>query len=218
MSRCANSALVFPMKYYDGVCITIDINKINTKLPEILKDAGVSGQNLYEKFCTPQKPFSLQNNKKVKQIFNDLYNSPENMKTAYYKLKVQELVIFLSSLDISEEKIINTHYDQQLKLIHEIHALLTQNLDQYFTIEELSKRYFLNTSALKETFKTVYGSPIASYMKEYRMKSAMELLRTTDYHISEIANNVGYQSQSKFTAAFKNITNILPSEYRKLNR
>jgi AraC-like DNA-binding protein len=87
-----------------------------------------------------------------------------------------------------------------------------------FSRHKSFKKYFLNTSALKEMFKTLYGSPIASYMKEYRMKRAMELLRTTDYHISVIANNVGYQSQSKFTAAFKDITNILPSEYRRLNR
>ncbi len=218
MTRCANSELTFPLHYYNGVSITIDITRITTTLPEILKEAGVSGQNLYQKFCALPKPVFVQQNNKVIQIFNDLYNAPCTMKTAYYKLKVQELIILLLSMDVCEEKIVNPYYEQQVNLINEIHSLLTQNLEQYFTIDELSKKFFINTSALKETFKSVYGAPIASYMKEYRMKKAMELLRTTDYHISEIANNVGYQSQSKFTAAFKDITNLLPSEYRRLNR
>ena len=38
------------------------------------------------------------------------------------------------------------------------------------SFEELSKQYLMNTTTLKSVFKAVYGMPIASYMKEYRMK------------------------------------------------
>lgn len=39
--------------------------------------------------------------------------------------------------------------------------------------------------------------PIASYMKEYRMKQAANMLLHEDKAISEIAAAVGYKSQSK---------------------
>nr|WP_287226964.1 hypothetical protein [Oscillibacter sp.] len=45
---------------------------------------------------------------------------------------------------------------QQTSRIQEIHALLTEHLDRRYTIEELSHRYLLNTSTLKEVFKAVY--------------------------------------------------------------
>ena len=47
------------------------------------------------------------------------------------------------------------------------------------------------------------------------MERAAELLRSTDLSILEIAGRVGYDSQSKFTAAFKSAYQVLPKEYRK---
>ena len=40
---------------------------------------------------------------------------------------------------------------------------------------------------LKSVFKAVYGMPIASYMKEYRMKLASNMLLQEDKSISELA-------------------------------
>ncbi|MDE7266055.1 MAG: helix-turn-helix domain-containing protein, partial [Lachnospiraceae bacterium] len=40
--------------------------------------------------------------------------------------------------------------------------------------------------------------------------------KETDQSIAEIAKAVGYDSQSKFTAAFKEYFKVLPREYRKL--
>ena len=86
------------------------------------------------------------------------------------------------------------------------------------SFEELSKQYLMNTTTLKSVFKAVYGMPIASYMKEYRMKSASNMLLHEDKSISEIAAAVGYKSQSKFTSAFRDIFQILPTAYQKLYR
>ena len=89
---------------------------------------------------------------------------------------------------------------------------------RHYTIEELSKQYLMNTTTLKSVFKAVYGMPIASYMKEYRMKSTSNMLLQEDKSISEIAAAVGYKSQSKFTSAFRDIFQILPTAYQKLYR
>lgn len=73
----------------------------------------------------------------------------------------------------------------------------------------------MNTTTLKSVFKAVYGMPIASYMKEYRMKLASNMLLHEDKSISEIAAAVGYKSQSKFTSAFRDIFQILPTAYQE---
>ena len=105
-----------------------------------------------------------------------------------------------------------------LQLIREIHDFITADLSKRFTIEELSKKYRINTTTLKKIFKAVYEKPIAAYMKEYRIRQAMLLLSQTDDSMADIAGQVGYVNQVKFTQAFKEQTQMLPTEYRKLCR
>ena len=47
------------------------------------------------------------------------------------------------------------------------------------------------------------------------LQRAAALLRETDLSVAEIAGQVGYESQSKFTAAFKEQFGQLPKEYRR---
>ena len=70
--------------------------------------------------------------------------------------------------------------------------------------------------SLKEMFKAVYGKSLAAHIKEHRMELASKLLRETGLSIAEIAERVGYENQSKFSAEFKKSVGSLPTEYRKL--
>lgn len=106
-------------------------------------------------------------------------------------------------------------YDSTVQTVNEIHRLLTADLKKRYTIEELALRFHINQTTLKTVFKTVFGRSIAAYMKEYRIKRAAELLTQSDNSISEIAAAVGYENQSKFTQAFKDVTGMLPKDYRK---
>ncbi len=104
---------------------------------------------------------------------------------------------------------------EQVKIIREIHDHLTEHMEQRMTIEELSHRYLINPTTLKTVFKEVYGNSLAAHMKEHRMEKAAALLRETDMSVAEIAGQVGYESQSKFTAAFKEQFGQLPTAYRR---
>lgn len=46
------------------------------------------------------------------------------------------------------------------------------------------------------------------------MERAARLLRETEDSIAQIARSVGYGSQSRFTAAFKEYFGVSPTEYR----
>ena len=103
----------------------------------------------------------------------------------------------------------------QEEIIWHVHDELTQNLSERVTIEELSRKYLMNTTTLKRVFKQVYGETIAAHMKKHRMEAAGTFLLKTQDDIAAIAQAVGYESQSRFTAAFKESYGMLPTEYRK---
>ena len=106
---------------------------------------------------------------------------------------------------------------EQVRLIREIHDYLLSHMDQRITIEGLCHLYPINPTTLKEVFKDVYGTSIAAHLKEHRMEKAARLLRETDASVAEVARRVGYESQSKFTAAFKDQYGCLPTMYRKMS-
>jgi len=103
----------------------------------------------------------------------------------------------------------------QEQVIRSVHAYLVEHLSERITIEELSHRFLINTTTLKQVFKKVYGTTIAAHVKQHRMEQAALLLIKSQQDIAAVAQAVGYESPSRFTAAFKEAYGVLPTEYRK---
>lgn len=215
MDFCAHSSVEFPLGYYEGIRIILDFDVLLNHMPPVLLDMNLEPSRLQEQLLGLQKPLTLPSSGEIQRIFSGMEQVAPSLRLPYYRLKMQELLFFLFSTDFSAKKEVNPYQSQQTELIREIHSFLTQNLKKRVTIEELSQKYLINTSTLKEVFKGVYGQPIASYMKEYRLHHAANLLNATDKTIAQIAREVGYSSQSKFSAAFKDYAGVLPTEYRQ---
>ncbi len=214
--HCADSAMMLPLGYAQGLSIAMDLDWLERDCPAALQRAGVNFAALRRELCEGE-PLVVPACVKLEQIFAPLYAAPAEHRAAYLQLKSQELLLYL--LDFRpEQKALTQYFSQQTERIREIHRQLTEHLDRRFTIEELSKQYLINTSTLKSVFKAVYGLPIARYMKEYRVRRAMQMLRESEDAISNIANQLGYETQGKFSEAFKDVAQMLPSEYRKLYR
>jgi AraC-like DNA-binding protein/biotin operon repressor len=103
----------------------------------------------------------------------------------------------------------------QEEIIRRVHNDLIEDLSRRVTIEELSKKYLMNSTTLKRVFKEVYGETIAAHIKKHRMEAAATMLRKSRDDIAAIAQAVGYESQSRFSSAFREVYGVLPSEYRK---
>lgn len=212
-SCCADSGILLPLGYGEGLSFSVDLRQLSARCPGILQTAGFDPQELYTRFCTG-KPAAIPSAPELEGIFQPLYTAKPSLRLPYLQLKIQELLLYLSEWQ-TDGRELTQYLSRQTEQIKDIHKLLTEHLDQRFTIEDLSRRYLINTSTLKAVFKTVYGLPIATYMKEYRIHRAMELLREQDGSIASVAEQVGYATQGKFTKAFRDITQQLPTEYRR---
>lgn len=161
---------------------------------------------------------------------NNLIESKRDGKEVYYKAAntdqakmlhiTIEKIMKISCPEREKTQCINDRTDkkelsEQVKIAHEVHKYLTDNLEKRITIESLSKQFLINPTTLKDIFKAEFGSSIAAHIKEHRMEYAAELLVTTSKSVSEIAATVGYSSQSKFSASFYEYYHASPLEYRK---
>lgn len=141
------------------------------------------------------------------------YTAAKTPRTELMHIMIEQIVEV--SCPVSESFEDSKIYDTNVGIITAIHDFLVENLNTRYTIEELSEKFHINQTTLKLTFKMVYGLPVARYMKEYRIKNAKELLMHTDDSIAQIAQMVGYENQSKFTQAFKDVLGVLPKDFRK---
>lgn len=216
MDNCA-SEMSFPLKHYRGISVVLDLELVSENPPGILTESGIDIADFKNKFCADGSCFVMRAKDDIEHIFSELYSVPDRFQKPYFMLKVQELLLFLCMVNVKQEKQRELYTSPQVEIVRQIHKRLISNLHERLTIEELSKEYHINTATLKDTFKGVYGQPIGTYMKTYRMKQAAALLRQTQETIAEIANQVGYENQSKFATAFRDVFKIAPAEYRKQN-
>lgn len=214
---CFTSVMSFPSGYYKGLTIHIDLIRLSSNPPELLKDAGITGELLLKKFCLNGITAAFPKDTKMEAIFSGFYDFPTNLREPYFRLKIQELLLWLSGRKETQSSQFTQYQAEQISIVKQIHEFLTDHLEQRITIEDLAKQYLINPTTLKAVFKTVYGNSLAAHIKEHRMEKAAGLLLNSDESISLIARHVGYESQSKFTAAFKDIFQMLPTEYRKFH-
>lgn len=212
---CSNAQLLLPSQHYSGIQFLLDLETLKKNTPDILKDTEVSFYNLYEKFCQNGTMGFFSGNEETETIFSFFLEQPTELQLAYYRIKFMELVLYLLKQDRRHLKELTPYQAEQLCTIRQIHDDILQHLDERVTIETLAQKYLINATTLKTLFKSVYGDSLASHIKKHRMEQAAKLLLQSTLPLSEIARKVGYESQSKFTAAFKSHFSMLPSEYRK---
>lgn len=83
-------------------------------------------------------------------------------------------------------------------------------------IEKIAKKTGLSPTKLKTDFKTVYKQSLFQYYRNKQLVFAQELLAKNKGTVKEIAAIFGYESASKFSAAFKKRFDYLPSEVDKV--
>lgn len=212
---CMELAPTLPAGPYEGLMLFIGLEEMSDPFLKLMSETGISPGLLPEKLCRADAFLSFSGNMETEAIFSAFYEQPEYLRLPYQKLKVLELLLYLSKAEMPSVSQQTDFPPEQLEIVRKVHEQLTRHMERRITIEELSRQYLINPTTLKAAFKSVYGTSIAAHIKEHRMEQAARLLRESDLSAAEIAKAVGYESQSRFTAAFKACFGILPKEYRK---
>ena len=80
---------------------------------------------------------------------------------------------------------------------------------------DLAREIGTSQNKLKAVFKQAFGLTMADYCLERRVREAQQLLMEATLTIAQVAERVGYEHQSSFTAAFRRHVGMSPREYRR---
>jgi two-component system response regulator YesN len=92
-------------------------------------------------------------------------------------------------------------------------------VDEYYrdgiTLEEVADELEVTPDHISAQLVRELGVNFSTYIKEYRLSRAKELLIGTDFKLFEIARQTGYKDAKYFGRVFRESESILPTEYRK---
>lgn len=149
----------------------------------------------------------------IEKVISELWHVVQEDNRFLIRTKALELLHYVTNnykkhLSDSKKK-----YDERIiSQVIEMKHFLDMNLDRYFTIPELAKRFGLSQTYTKEIFKELYGNTIYQYHLSMRLEAANVMVtQEVETKISEIALKTGFSSSSKFTQAYKKKYGISPS-------
>ncbi|MCQ2252642.1 MAG: response regulator [Bacteroidales bacterium] len=90
--------------------------------------------------------------------------------------------------------------------------------DSKLSVETLAEEVGISRGHLQRKLKSLTGQNPNEFIRIIRLKQAAEILLENDVTIAEVADMVGFNSQSYFSTAFTKQFNISPSQYVESHR
>lgn len=85
-----------------------------------------------------------------------------------------------------------------------------------WTLAEVAASIGVSRATLAQSFRRTVGTPPMTYLTEWRLALAADLLRESDAKLDAVARKVGYGSGFALSTAFKRTYGISPTEHRRL--
>ncbi|MCI6019551.1 MAG: helix-turn-helix domain-containing protein [Clostridiales bacterium] len=109
----------------------------------------------------------------------------------------------------------NDSNDYILTRIRMILDYLNNHYSEKISLGSLADYLNIHPQYLSAFFKKHFRMNFVDYLNNLRTTKALNMLAATDKSITDIALDCGFSNYKTFTAAFKKINEVTPSEYRK---
>lgn len=142
------------------------------------------------------------------------YNMHEGLAGQFFKGRVHELLVNMVH-HIGEMDKAPAFDPVEIHKAEEAHKFILANFAIYDTVEELAAKVGTKEHKLQLAFKYRFGTTVAKFSREERLKKAHELLRTEEDILLSVALAVGYNDTGNFSTAFKNYFKYSPGKIQK---
>lgn len=142
-----------------------------------------------------------------KEIFQEIIDE-YNGKRAYYNERCGVLIkdTLICAVRASSEEGQKGKGEAML-------AYIREHFNEPLTNAEIAKKFSYHENYLNQILKEQTGQTLHQYLLNYRIKTAISLLQSGEYTVTEVGKLVGFRDVFGFSKSFKNITGESPSFY-----
>ncbi len=110
------------------------------------------------------------------------------------------------------------YVDKQIEVLHQMVGYIQQNYHSKIKLNDIAAAGNICRSNCCKIFQSILNQSPISYLTEYRLEKSIELLTDSNYSITEIAHQCGFNSSSYYTEIFHREIGCTPSEYKRNNK
>ena len=101
------------------------------------------------------------------------------------------------------------------KFIEALKSVTEKNMgNELFGVEDLGKAMAMSRSQIHRKLKALTGLSATTFIRNYRLHRAADLLKQGAGNVTEIAYQVGFNSQTYFSSSFQELFGCSPTEYK----
>lgn len=163
----------------------------------------------------PNEPLVIQaTTSELKVLFEKLHSIWTAKAEGYYAKAMHIFYRIIYLIAIKQESYVPT---SKLKQLQPALEYLEENfLQPSFDYAHLADLCNLSYSYFKKLFLMKYHIPPIQYVTLKKIEYAKEMLSTKQYSVSTVAYTCGFENIYYFSATFKKIVGVPPSQYQKL--
>lgn len=141
---------------------------------------------------------------------------PGKAKTIHSETNIKQFFLDLTEIvgQITGEIASKKNNNQNNLAVRVREYIQEQYTDSALSIRQIAAEFGFHENYVSNLYKEEYGENLSAAIEKLRIEKASLLLETTDMRIGEVAEAVGYSSDSSFRRAFKKISGISPVDYR----
>lgn len=157
---------------------------------------------------------------KAKEILMEIYGHFTQQRTKYEKILIQGLIHcliyeFCAAGGKKEKSIVPINSQKNVERLRGVMQYVKQHYTEPVTQEETAARFYFSRGYFAKFFKHYTGMTFKEYVTRYRLEKAMELLKTDELNVTEIAMYAGFSDVRRFILACKKYYGITPCQYKK---
>lgn len=101
------------------------------------------------------------------------------------------------------------------RLLPNVLTHIEAHLADELPLDKLAAMAGMSVAAFRRNFALVTGMPPHRFIMVARVRRAQTLLMNEQWSLTQIAHEVGFNTQSRFCAVFRQIAGVTPGEYRR---
>lgn len=166
---------------------------------------------VYEHLDEEREKRLLEIHKALSSLLFDNYQHSLIPLNRQWQSALSSQQLLLQMLDILQ---IRESASRASRSAENIMDYIRQNYQKPIDLALLSELFSFHPAHIVRLFKAEYGvTPIAA-LNQIRLHRAEHLLLNTDYSVSSVSEQCGFESPAYFSRAFKNHSGLSPRDYR----